>query len=504
MRFLSFLFFSLMLLPALNSFSQKIIYADPDADDNHRMTFDIVGKVSGNFLVYKKVRNKNYIVAYDNDMKQVAKEVLEDIPYDQLINVDFFSYSDHAYLVYEYQKKNVVYCNAIKIDGLGKKQGEVMQLDTSHISVWTTNKVYSTICSEDRNSIMLFKINSRNRNRYVLTTVLLNNNLALRKRSVISIPMEDRDDYIGDLTLDNDGDLALCKFIRVNNDNIGKTWLMWKPAMSDTLGTIELATNKLYLDELHLKADNPNKRFLVSSFYFGKKKGDVDGIYIYLWDKATQKPLMEKTTAFSEDLRKEAKGDATAKTAFDDYFIRNIIMKKDGGFLLGTEAYYTTSRMNNWNRNDYLYGFPGSYNDYYSSPYYNSWYWRNRMAGNSQALRYHADNIAILSFDKEGKMDWSNVMIKSQFNDESDDLLSYQVVNTGGQLHFLFNMDEKRTLLLNDYVLSPDGQVNRNPTLKNLDRNFDFMPKYAKQVSARQVIIPCYYRNYICFAKVEY
>jgi hypothetical protein len=68
----------------------------------------------------------------------------------------------------------------------------------------------------------------------------------------------------------------------------------------------------------------------------------------------------------------------------------------------------------------------------------------------------------------------------------------------------LFNNLEKRANLLNDFSVKPDGNITRNPTLKNLDRGYELMPKFAKQVSARQVIIPCVYRNYICFAKLEY
>ena len=119
-------------------------------------------------------------------------------------------------------------------------------------------------------------------------------------------------------------------------------------------------------------------------------------------------------------------------------------------------------------------------------------------------MRYHADNIVVLSFDNKGTLEWNNVMSKSQFDDESDDLISYQLMNTGGQVHFLFNQQERRNNLLSDYSISPDGQMNRNPTLKNLDRGYQFMPKYGKQVSSRQIIVPCLYRNYICFAKIDY
>jgi hypothetical protein len=46
-------------------------------------------------------------------------------------------------------------------------------------------------------------------------------------------------------------------------------------------------------------------------------------------------------------------------------------------------------------------------------------------------VRYHADNIVILSFDKNGNLQWNNVISKEQFDDDTDDLISYQLMNTG-------------------------------------------------------------------------
>lgn len=193
------------------------------------------------------------------------------------------------------------------------------------------------------------------------------------------------------------------------------------------------------------------------------------------------------------------------KSAFNDYFVRNIIIKKDGGFLINSEAFYTTSRFNNWNRWNYLYGSPmNSYDYYYSSPVYNNWRWRQNRFGNGQQVRSHAENITIFSFDAAGNLEWNNVIRKEQFDDESDDKLSYLLANTGNQIHYLFNIDERRALLLNDFALNPGGKISQNPTLKNLDRGYEFLPKYGKQVSANQLIVPCYYRNYLCFAKIEF
>jgi hypothetical protein len=145
---------------------------------------------------------------------------------------------------------------------------------------------------------------------------------------------------------------------------------------------------------------------------------------------------------------------------------------------------------------DYYYWSP-----MYSSPWNMPW---NRYGGNMSSTRYYAENIMVLSFNKEGGLEWSNVIDKSQYDDETDNLISFQLMNTGGEIHFLFNQLERRTLLLNDQSIVPEGKIVRNPTLKNLDRGYEFMPRFGKQVSATQIIMPCLYRNYLCFAKIDF
>jgi hypothetical protein len=500
-----FIFFILLSSFSIAGNTQKIVYSEPDRGDSRRMDFEVIGKIAGNFLVYKEVGNRSYITAYDNDMKEIGKVEHEYLPDERMINVDFFPFPDFAYMVYQYQKRNVVYCNAVKVNGNGQKSSDLVNLDTSHIGFAGNNKIYSSIISEDKNKLMVFKINSRNRSSYLVTTLLFDNQLTLEKRSSFRIAMDDfKDDYLNEFNLDNDGDLVFTKFTRGNNDAITRAELLWKPAQSDAITSVQIPMEKIYLDEIHTKVDNVNKRYFLTSFYYKQKRGNIEGFYFYTWDKQSKTPSLTSAVPLGEELRNEARGDASIKTAFNDYFIRNIIVKRDGGFIIGSESYYTTSRYNNWNRWNYLYGMPYSSFDYYSySPMYSSWWWRNQSY-NNQAVRHHADNITILSFDNTGKLQWSNVIHKQQFDDGMGVEVSYQIVNTGGQIHFIFNEEDKRAMLLNDYILLPDGQINRNPTLKNLDKGYQFLSKLGKQVSSRQLIIPCYYRNYICFAKVDF
>ena len=489
----------------LHSNAQKIIYSEPDKDDTRRMNFEIAGKIGGNYLIYKNIRNKNWISVLNNEMEEIDRVEQDYVPdNDRMINVDFFAYPEFCYMVYQYQKKNVVYCMAAKIDGKGNKVGDPVQLDTTQLGFAANNKIYTVLSSEDKSKLLVFKIHSKNRRNYRVTTVLLDDKLEMLKKSRLNMSMEERNDHLGEFQLDNEGDLVFSKFETTNGDEISKAAFVIKYAQADSFSIRELDLSNINLDEIHIKVDNYNKRYFLTSFYYKERRGNVDGFYFYVWDKQTQLPLTENSIAFSDEIRKEAKGDANMKMAFNDYFIRNIITRKDGGFIIASESYYTSSRFNSWNRWNYLNrSFLSPMDYYYYSPYYTS-VWGGQRWSSNQPVRFHADNIAVFSFDKNGKPEWNNVIVKEQFDDQSDDHISYQVMVTGAQLHFLFNQNERRVQLLNDYSVAPDGRMNRNPTLKNLDKGYEFMPRYAKQVSAKQILIPCITRNYICFAKVDY
>jgi hypothetical protein len=489
--------------------SQRILYSEPGKDDTRRLNFEIAGKVGGNFLIYKNIRNINRISVYNNEMKELATTEQDYLPdNDRLINVDLFPYNDFCYVIYQYQKKNIVHCMAVKVDGMGKKISDLVELDTTQISFAANNKIYTSITSEDKGRIMIFKINSKNRKLYAITTLLFNEKLELLKKDRLSLKMEERFDHLYEFNLDNDGDFVFTKVHREYADNISEASFLVKYAMADSFATYTIPISECYLDDIQVKTDNYNRRFIFTSFYNKAKRSSIEGLYFLVWDKAARSTLLENKVEFSEELKREARGTSNWKMAFDNFFIRNIIIKKDGGFLLGTESYFTTSRYSSWNRYDYLYRSPWLLSPvdyyYYYPGYYNSYWNRSYWNSGNQAVRHHSENIVVFSFDKNGRTEWSNVISKSQFDDEMDHLISYQLVNTGGQLHFLFNALEKRTQLLNDFSLSGDGTITRNPTLKNLDKGYEFMARYGKQVSAKQIIVPCYYRNYICFAKIEF
>ncbi len=494
------------LLVSTNLLAQQITYSEPDREDARAMGFEVIGKMNGKILVYKNYRDLNFIAVFDNDMKMVQKQKLTYLP-ERMLSTDFLIYPDFAYMFYQYQKRNVVYAMAVKLDANGNKIGDPIQLDTTTNMRSTSAKVYSLMSSDDKQKIMIFKISSQNEKMHVLTTLLFDKELNLLKKSRVGVDMPQRNDFLSEFIIDSDGDLACIRASGTSaNDNINKVTLVTKKAGEDNIRMTDLSIKGIYLDDIRIKADNLNRHYIITSYYSKLRRGNIDGLYYYLWDKDTQKEMLNTTTTFNDEFRSDAKGDGNLKMAFNDFFLKNIILRKDGGFIVVSEAAYSSTRGNTLSRWDYLYGSPyWSQLDYYSwnSPLgYYPW-WRS-PSFNTNLTRYYADNITVISFDPSGKMEWSNVIRKSQYDDNTDNFIGFGMLNAGDRLNFLFNIQEKRDNVLSDQSISPNGQINRNPTFKNLDRGYSFMPRHAKQVGARQLIIPCQYRGYTCFAKIDY
>jgi hypothetical protein len=125
------------------------VYSEIEKEDNRQMNFEILGKIGGNISIYKNYRNQNQIAVYDNSMALLTKTNLSFLP-EKLISTDFVVYADNFWMFYQFQKKNVVYYNAVKINGDGKLLMDPIELDTTHLPSFTDNKIYSLVNSEDK------------------------------------------------------------------------------------------------------------------------------------------------------------------------------------------------------------------------------------------------------------------------------------------------------------------------------------------------------------------
>jgi hypothetical protein len=503
-----FIFSCLFIAICVISKSQKISYSEIEKEDSKNMNVKVIGKFADKLVVYKSSKAENYFSVYNNNMTIHEKIKLKSLP-DKLINTDFVKHKNGFYMIYQYQKKSIIYCEAYKYNSAAKLVEESAQvLDTTSIPQYANdNKIYNIQVSDDKSKIAILKGYKKTDKVHIVGVVLYDNMLNKMYKKLHLINMDSRNNYLDEFVLDNDGDVFIAKcYSNSSYETISKFDLIKLPNNGDSVRYITMPNEEKFLDKVILKVDNANKKIIAQSFYTPKRKGSVEGIVINTFNKSLHQAAKPVFNKFSDSFRVEAKGLNNIKIAFNDFFIKDIFVKKDGGFITTSESNYTQSRGNNaipWDRYDYYSSMPyiNSY-DYYNMGM-RSWYWNGwDRQGNTD--NYISENIAVMSFDKNGNLEWTNVVHKDQKEEGSDLFVSHNVILTGGVLHFLFNEKDRGDYLLFDNSITVKGAITRHPTLKNLNRNYQLLPRKGEQVTAREIVFPCVYKNYICLAKLEY
>jgi hypothetical protein len=514
--------FILLQIPFPFCSAQKLFYAEPDREDSRNMNFEILGKYQQKYLIYKNNRNNHSVAIYDAEMQLKDKVPLDFIP-DRVDEVLVFPMQESVVFIYQYQRKNTLYCMGARIDGEGNLIGQPIEIDTTEMNFFSGNsKVYSVITSDDKKKLMVFKMQNRYRDEFNFQTILLSQNLMPVRRTGFTYLLENSRETISDFYLDNDGNFL---FVHVRQQSekeyISKATLCVFPSDGDSVLQKPLELNQKYLDEIRIKVDNTNGRYLLLSFYSNSKRGSIDGLYLASVGKQMNDQAEGKYFEFDDEFRKIARGENNMRNAFNDYYLKHFIIRKDGGVLVTAESAYTSTRGNNLNRwdNPFLWGNggmmgPGSYWGW--NPY-NPWGWGGGWGntwGNprgwgggfpsNQSVRHYSDNVLIFSFDKTGSMQWNNMLAKSQFDDNTDNLLSYQIMNSGTELLLLYNEWMRRSPVLTAQSLDGAGTINRQKPLRSIDKGYDFMIRFARQVSSREMIVPANFRNSVGFVRIEF
>ena len=275
-----YLFIYCLLLPVFLH-AQQIIFSEPFKEDSRDMNFDIIGKMNGNILIFKNVQWKYALNIYNDSMVLKDKVELDFIP-GKTINIDYVAYPDFFYLIYQYQKKGVLYCMALKMDANGKKLNEPIQLDTTQIGILGDNKIYTTVNSEDKKKIMIFKVQHKD-DKANFATALYNNQLQLLHKSRLEMDYDDRKDAFSNFFLDNEGNFIFTASAKSNNrENLSSLALITKAQTWDTFATRNINLENTYIDEVKIKIDNVNKHYIINSFFYKERYSNIEGIFSYI------------------------------------------------------------------------------------------------------------------------------------------------------------------------------------------------------------------------------
>lgn len=470
----------------LNAQAQEVIYSGYEKYDMRSGDFSVIGKVGGRLYTYRSTNDGFFMDIWTDSMTREATVILDFFP-NKIYETKFVAYPDKVIVLYQGLERGKVIQYAARMDETGRLVGDPVKIDSVKTGFFGPNKDYfSSVVSDDKRNIVVYGVNPKGAVLNIGATIL-DDNLGKIGRFHSEFEGEGRMSA-GTGMVSNAGVFYLPVYsIAGSDDNAARIWLLSRKAGETSYSRTELPLEEKFATSTFMRVDNSANRVYAGGFYSEKKSGNYDGIIYAQYDISARSFTTRKLIPFDDSL-KAATGARSAKRAFNNYQTRQLIVKNDGGFVLISEAYYLSVR-NTGPGYGYGYGFYPMY----GSPFMSS---RN-------IREYHYDDILALSYNGDGVREWHAFVRKDQYSQEDGGVFSsYALLNTGGSLGFLYNNFNGRRSEIQLATIDPGGQVKMRSMSPSGNDSPDWLPRAGKQVSSRELIIPCLRKKQICFAKI--
>ena len=521
-------FFSFLILCLLGTTSlkaQSYTVSSIEKTDKEGMQYEILGKVGERYWVFKNNEGISTIAQFNAQMLMVKQNDLAFLP-KQLNGLEFVTFSDKVFVVYQFQVNTTVYAALAQINTDGQLVGTPKILDTAEkIRPGSGTKVFNLLQSDDHQKVILFSVNTTKANALKVRTITLNNYFEVTGGSEFSVQSSNKKSALSDFALDNAGNLFCLRNVTQTNAAPAVS-LIFLSANGTEVVESPVINNSLLLDNIRLTVDNGKNRILLNSFYATEKKGHVEGLYSYVWEVSTRKELFTNANRFTDAVRTAVAQKRNIKDAFDACYVDKISSQADGSYVVVAEQAESYVNHNSFSRWDYFYG-GAFYNpfmfNYWNRPFgFYPWArmgwgmgwgmspWMMRPWGNPFAsygypsVTYNADKIALLSFDKNGSLQWAKTIDKSQSDQNVDQFIGYGTIQNKEGVQFLFHDKQKGVHFLAINTLSQQGELMKGASIMTSEKNYEWMPRMLKQVGDHEAILPYQYKSKIGFAKVQF
>lgn len=469
MNIKSFLFIFLLLPSSV--FSQKLSWSVSQKVDGRMVYTEILGKYNNYYYVVKydkKSKQSFKIEKYRNNLSPSHSYEFKASKNQSIEKIILVEGNVQIYKSY-FDKES----KEIKLDVTVLNTGLVPVIKDRNIARTQMNKgssrIFTMSLDEYNNQLLLtFPINKKENITYFQIQIY---DKLINKKSENTLTISHEDEF----TLSNIG-LFDNVFTAVMRSNYNKKNRIQKYVYSFL--KYNILENKLIIIDLFDKTYKSNipkysynkltGEFLVSSFFGEYEKAGISGIEYMKICKNCDSAYYNRIL-FSEHLENELLGKNTKKENLENYHLRKIVMRNDGGIIFIGE-YFSVQRE--------------FYNDYYA------------INSNYVKYFYRYSDLVLFSISPEGKIDWTKVIRKEQVSMNDDGYYSSFLIGaTKSKMLLVYNDLSRSNWHLVSNEIDPSGEIDSDILVgKNTFDGF-LIPKNGKQVSENELLIPGFDRK---------
>jgi hypothetical protein len=484
-QLLPFIFFVLgynIILPC-TSLAQTVYFSKDTKFGFKKNEFNVIGNIEAYKYTHRTDDNIHYLDIYTDTMSGVAIVELDYLPKNAQ-KLQFYTHQQNIVLLYQYTKNNSQYAMLAVMNKEGRLLQEPVRLDSTKSNsglLARNNAIYDYVIAKNNHYFSIYNRYVIGKQEYIRTKLYESTGRLLSEKDILLSGEEFI--YPQQFVLSNKGCLFFTSYPfsnqHENRSDVADIYFI--DFKEDKFTHHPIPLNGVWIEQMHLQIDQDTEAVDYTAFYTQDRRGSITGVLygkVYVDDNLT---TVYKQNKFTQEFLSKVSTRNKKKT-FQDFDIRNVIVKKDGGILLIAENYYMTTKTSVANA--------GFYSSYYG------------MTPSRVISEYNYGDVLIINFDAHGNILWENIIRKSQYSQEDLGLFSsYAFVNTGKYLVFIYNDYTYHKNSLTLAAIDNSGNM-QYKYIKVSDKQYDWVPKHGKQTSALSLLIPCFKSNTLTFAAV--
>lgn len=481
------LIFGLLFFTGFQAKAQDIFYSKEQKFSLKDADLNIVGWCGDRLYTYRASKEGYFLDAYNDSMRLLATVALDFFP-KKIFETQFYATNESIVVLYQAIQHNEVVQYAARLDNRARMVGKPKALDSIKTGWFSTNReYYNAVGSADKSKIMIYSIGKRKNKKININTILFDKELNVLGRGAPFIEAGD-DVTIEQTLLSNDGVLYLAgrpedEYKRFSDN----AWIFRLSPSGQQFDVVPLPLQGSEVSSIYMKLNDQTNEIYMGAYYSGIHSDDNNGVIYGVLPPIALEFSTFKKIPFDDELR-NVSDERNKKRAFNDYEVRKIVVKNDGGFILVGENYTITTR-------SYNYGMGSGYYNYYNTGGYN----------NTTVREYHYGDIMVLSYDKDGTRKWHSFIRKDQNStDDGGMFSSYALLNSGASLVFVYNDYSLSRSALSLAAIDIDGNLQMKKMNPSRAEVADWVTRTGKQTDLKELVIPVLRKDNLSFVRVAF
>lgn len=449
----TYFYISLFLILYQVGYSQQIKVSEP-IDITEEVDYKIIARYQDQVLLYRQTDSKIFIQSFlDSDLKSNWTKNIsferKDIKAIRIIpNKETFT------ILYYFQQRGYTWVRGKEFDTNAQ---EISDFDIAKFEELYYIHEENLENSQDKSHLLIYCMNMDN------TLEVVNFDIANKKQhwhKKLQFPKINHYRDFQQLLVNNSGEV----FVFYNQNNTPSKrqqhQFVVHKISTDFKSSSHLIPFPDYISyDLNVQYDERNQKLVAAGLYSTQNAG-ANGIF-YFNTNLENTPSIQ-ISEFDEIFMRSLTGDKKKKiNGIQNFNLCPLVLRKDGGVLLVAEQRFA----------------------YQSS-------FQSTDEQNVTDADYLYENILLASIHPSGKVYWKDVLHKSQ-SSENDEARysSFFALKTNSNIRFLYNNDITWDTSIFEYVVSGDGEIQRNVIAHQQIKN-GILPELSNgvQLSASEII----------------